>query len=312
MNDISISTGVKRNSFMLCDPRLLHVNEDGRPFKQSNYDDELYKLASDMYTHGQLQPVVVRKDGDNYVIVAGNRRTQAAQLIVSGKHPEIHDPGFQIQFITKRLNDEEAFSRNVAENRIRLDVSPIDTALNIRKAQEFYGWDAERTASTFGISVSQVATLQKLLDLNGKQRQMVADGRLTVSAALDLVKLPAGERTKAIAAVVKPAADGTETKSKVNSAELRQQVREMGGKVDASKVHGKSNDKTTAKIADKVHALKIARPWKEVKQCIRDQEPNSTTLQNLKAAIIAFADGTIDDTQLAKAWTAADNAMAKG
>jgi ParB-like chromosome segregation protein Spo0J len=302
-----IDTTVKRHNMFVLDPRLIQVDPEtmGRPMPGSDYDVKLVELAVSMHRYGQVQPVAVRNVGGQYVCVAGNRRTQAAQLIVTGfvsaTGEMVCDPEFRLKAVTVTGNEEDSFIRNIVENRVRLDTTPMDDALNIQKAIDLYSWTEQECAEHFSMDVQTVRTRLELLKLSKKERQLLADSRITLADALKLAALAKEDRKAALAAAsVEVAKPNGSTAVKVDAKVLRESVataaKEQNAKIDAGEAYGK-------KIR-----VNVTRSLKDLKVVLRNQDPGDA-VKDFIAAVIGYTDGTVDEDALAKATTKLDNAV---
>jgi len=118
--------------------------------------EELEELSSSIKQKGILQPIVARKDGEAFEIIAGERRWRAAQL--AGLH--------EVPVILKSFNDLETLELAIIENVQRSDLNPIEEA-------EAYS----RLANQFNLTQSQIA-------------EKVGKERTTIANALRLLQLP--------------------------------------------------------------------------------------------------------------------------
>jgi ParB family chromosome partitioning protein len=175
---------------------------------------------------GQLQAVQVRRIHDNKVqLILGYRRYAAARLY-NQRHP---DQPMKLRAKVVLVNDEEAFRRNIVENRERAECSPIDDAHNQRRLREAFGWTDARIADFYHVSPAHVCTLKKLLGLPCDVQGLVHGRTLSVSAATGLADLPAAEQKQILAA---GQAEG------LTSQKVVKQVRER--KIDRGKGQARS------------------------------------------------------------------------
>jgi ParB/RepB/Spo0J family partition protein len=146
---------------------------------------------------GQLQAVQVRRVHDNRVqLVLGYRRYNAARLY-NERHP---DQPMKLRAKVVIVNDEEAFRRNIVENRERAECSPVDDAHNQRRLREGFGWTDTKIAEFYHVTPSYVCTLKKLLALPSDVQKLVHERSLSVQAATGLADLPAQEQKEVLAA----------------------------------------------------------------------------------------------------------------
>ena len=127
------------------------------------------------------------------------------------------------------VNDEEAFRRNIVENRERAECSPVDDAHNQRRLREGFGWTDTKIAEFYHVTPSYVCTLKKLLTLPSDVQKLVHERSLSVQAATGLADLPADEQKQVL---VTSQAEGLTSQSVVK------QVRDK--KIDKGKGQSRS------------------------------------------------------------------------
>lgn len=157
----------------------------------------LQELADSIKRFGLMQPIEVRRDGDQYEIVAGERRWRAHQLAELTEIKVIVTDG--------NLTEMERFKRSVAENINRADMTPMEEARafsRILKEQE--GAEAKDVAKEFGKSPQYVMLRLALLDLTEEVQQHVNSGAIGTQAAVQIAALTPGNQ----AAVLKKWAGG--------------------------------------------------------------------------------------------------------
>lgn len=148
--------------------------------------DELTQSISQL---GIIQPLIVRKVGEKYELVAGERRWRASRELKLDSVPVIE----------RRASDQEVLELALIENLQRQDLNAIEEASGyVRLAREF-GMKQDAIASRVGKSRASVANAMRLLDLQGPIQAHVADGHLTVGHAKAIlgVKDPAAQNAAA-------------------------------------------------------------------------------------------------------------------
>jgi ParB family chromosome partitioning protein len=143
-------------------------------------------LAESIRAKGILQPLLVRRDGENpgaYEIVAGERRWRAAQLA------QVHD----IPIVVRSLSDREALEVGLVENVQREDLTAIEEAGGYRRLIDEFDHSQQELASIIGKSRSHVANTLRLLGLPDAVKAMIDDSRLSAGhgRALLAAKHPA-------------------------------------------------------------------------------------------------------------------------
>ncbi len=143
-----------------------------------HFDEEkLEELAQSITERGLLQPIVVRKIGTGYQIVAGERRWRAAQ------RARLHE----IPALIRDLSDTETLEIAIIENIQRADLNAIEEAEAYQRLVADFGHSQEALGKLVHKSRSHVANLLRLLDLPGMVRQEVANGSLSMGHARALI-----------------------------------------------------------------------------------------------------------------------------
>ena len=141
------------------------------PFQpRKRFDEEaIADLADSIREHGVLQPLVVRRAGEGFELVAGERRLRAAQAAGWERVPvQVRD-----------LTDQQTAELAIVENVQRKDLNAIEKALGFQRYLEEYGATQEELAGRIHIDRSTIANLIRLLDLPEAVKQMVVDGDLS-------------------------------------------------------------------------------------------------------------------------------------
>jgi len=162
---------------------------DSNPFQpREDFDPaEMRSLAESLQTHGLLQPVVVRRVGDRYQLIAGERRLRAAELAGWTDVPA--------QVI--EADDRQVAELAIVENLQRKDLNPLEKAACFQRYLETYHCTQEELANRLKIDRSTIANLIRLLELPEEIQVMVRQGRLSQGHARAL--LPLGDPEEQIA-----------------------------------------------------------------------------------------------------------------
>ncbi len=151
-------------------PNPLQPRKDFEP-------EALQALADSIGQKGVIQPLIVRPAGEDYEIVAGERRWRAAQLA------QVHD----VPVVIRDLNDTEVLEIAIIENIQREDLNAIEEAMGLRQLMDRFGHTQEKIAEALSKSRSHIANLLRLLVLPDPVQAMVRDGRLTAGHARALI-----------------------------------------------------------------------------------------------------------------------------
>lgn len=156
--------------------------EAGQPRKAFD-EAKLQELAESIKSQGLIQPILVRKNGDGYKLIAGERRWRAAQM--AGLR--------EIPAIVREASDAEAFELALVENLQRTDLNPIEEAEGYRRLVEEFRFTQEQVSQRVGKDRSSVANALRLLGLPDPVKAMLADGSLTAGHAKALLGAKNGE-----------------------------------------------------------------------------------------------------------------------
>lgn len=173
---------------------LLIKNIAANPYQpRCNFDEEkLQELAASIKEFGVVQPVVVRKKGRSYELVAGERRLRAAGLAGLAKVPAI----------VKDYDDAKMMEIALIENIQRHDLNPIEEAQGLRRLMQEFKLTQEQTAEKVGRSRSAVTNILRLLNLPEQVQKQIINGVLTMGQAKQLLGLPKPEQMCEVAEAI--------------------------------------------------------------------------------------------------------------
>jgi len=171
-------------------PRAASVDVDidrltPNQFQPRAHVDEtrLGELAESIRVNGVIQPIVVRRLGDRFQIIAGERRWRAARLAGLARVP--------IVVRDVPAGDERALLQlALIENIQREDLNPIEAALAYRRLADDFHLKQEEIAAAVGKDRASVANYLRLLKLPDEIRSEIASGRLSMGHARALLALP--------------------------------------------------------------------------------------------------------------------------
>ncbi len=145
---------------------------------RKNFDEKALKeLAQSIKQHGIIQPLILNKSGDRYVIVAGERRFRAARLAGLKKVPAI----------IKEYSKQEESEISIIENLQREDLNPIESARAINELINNYNLTQEVVADRIGKSRPAVANTLRLLTLPEAIIHLIEEGKLSAGHARTLL-----------------------------------------------------------------------------------------------------------------------------
>lgn len=141
---------------------------------RKEFDPEsLQELSSSIKTHGLLQPILVKPDGDNYIIVAGERRFRAAQIIEMK----------QIPCIVQECTEQEMAERALVENIQRSNLSPVEEGLAYARLIQEYKLTQEEIAERVGKGRTTIANLLRVIQLPELILQLINGEKLSLGHA---------------------------------------------------------------------------------------------------------------------------------
>jgi ParB family chromosome partitioning protein len=156
------------------------------PFQpRKNFDeDELLQLAESIRQHGLLQPLLVRKLGENFQLVAGERRLRAAQLAGLEELP-VH---------VRDFDEQQLFEAALVENIQRADLNPIEKAQGFKDYLDKFQMTQEQLASRLGMDRTTISNLMGLLNLPPEVQDRVRFGQISLGHAKVLKGLSEPDR----------------------------------------------------------------------------------------------------------------------
>lgn len=162
----------------------LDLIEPNRKQPRKYFDEAaLEELAASLKTYGMIQPIVVKKNGEYYEIIAGERRWRAAKIAGLAKVP----------VVIKKWEEGEAFEAALVENLQREDLNPMEEAESYQRLQEEFGLSQEKIAEKVGKSRSAITNSLRLLQLDPRVRNFVVENKLTGGHARTLLPVTNGD-----------------------------------------------------------------------------------------------------------------------
>lgn len=159
-----------------------------QPRKQFS-QEELEALSDSIVKYGVISPITVRRVGERYVIIAGERRWRAARMAGLSEIP----------VIIISADDKKAAEIALVENIQRSDLNPVEEAQAYAALIDQYGLTQEEVAEQIGKSRSSVTNSLRLLDLPDAVLSMLAAGKLSSGHAKVLLGIKDGEKLKTAA-----------------------------------------------------------------------------------------------------------------
>lgn len=159
---------------------IAHVSPNPHQPRQAISEESLTELADSIREHGVIQPLVVTQVGDQYQIIAGERRWRAAQLAGLASVPAL----------IKETTPQQMLELALVENIQRADLNPLEEANAYRQLMDEFGLTQEQVAERVGRSRTAVANTVRLLRLPDEIKDALAGGRISEGHARALLGLP--------------------------------------------------------------------------------------------------------------------------
>lgn len=161
---------------------------------REQFDEKaLQELSESIQKLGVIQPIVVRKKGLKYELVAGERRLRAAKIADLQKIPAV----------VRDLTEEQALAMALVENLQREDLNPIEEGKVYLKLVQDLKLTQKEIAQQLGKSPQYISNHIKLLRLPEPVQEDVAQGRIPKAAALQLLRLKNPKNQLHVASVIK-------------------------------------------------------------------------------------------------------------
>lgn len=163
--------------------KIIKISDiEPNPFQpRKNFDkDALNELAQSIEKHGLIQPVVlINKDDDSYMLVAGERRLRATQLLGLD----------EIKAVVLEIPQNKLRELAIIENIQRADLNPLELASSLNELINEHNLTQEELANTLKKSRSWVTNTLRLLNLDDQTKELISAGKISSGHAKMLVGL---------------------------------------------------------------------------------------------------------------------------
>lgn len=151
------------------------------PFQpRKDFDQaELEELTQSIKEKGLIQPLVVRRRGDEYELIAGERRLRAAKLLNLNELP----------VLIKESEDKDALELSLIENIQRQDLNPVEEALAFKYLMDKFEVTQERLSEILGKSRVSIANIMRLLKLPHEVQEEIRQGRISFAHGRALLEI---------------------------------------------------------------------------------------------------------------------------
>lgn len=175
----------KKNKAIVRIPMEKIYPREDQPRK--NFDDKsLEGLSQSIEKYGLLNPIVLRKNGIRYEIIAGERRFRASKLLGLK----------EIEAIIKNVDNKDIDILSIVENVQREDLSGLEEANAYNELSKNYGMTQDEIAKTVGKSRSYIGNTLRLLKLDDNSKKELEEGNISPSQARTLLSIKDQEDRK--------------------------------------------------------------------------------------------------------------------
>lgn len=170
----------------------VNVNQARKTFSQPQMDE----LVESIKRHGVIQPVLVRRNGSRYIIIAGERRFRAAAIAGMTSIPAVIKEA-------EDVSAQDFMEISLIENLQRENLNPIEEAWGIKEVMDKYDMTQEQIASRLSKSRPYIANSLRLLALEADVIELVKAEKLSAGHARAIAALPAGKQIQAAEAAAR-------------------------------------------------------------------------------------------------------------
>lgn len=157
--------------------------------------EKLQELANSIQEHGLIQPLIVTEQEGQYILIAGERRWRALQLLDDLK---------EVPVVVKEATPQAMLELAIIENIQRADLNPLEEAYAYRQLMDEFGLTQDEVADRVGKGRSTVANLVRLVNLPPNIQQAIIAGEISGAHARALLPLPTPEsQTSAMNQIIK-------------------------------------------------------------------------------------------------------------
>ena len=179
ISEANAETGNEPEAVLSISEIVRNPNQPRKTFDE----DKLAELADSIRQNGVLQPILVRRKGQKYEIVAGERRYQASKLAGLKEIPAV----------VREIDDDKVFQLALIENLQRSDLSPIEEAKGYKQLLTSRSLTQEELAKILSKSRSAIANTLRLMDLPVEVQRMMEQGLLTAGHARAILAVSSEE-----------------------------------------------------------------------------------------------------------------------
>lgn len=202
--------------------------------------EHLQELVESIRERGIIQPLIVRKTGDKFELIAGERRWRAANELKLTEAP----------VIVRQASDVEVLELALIENLQREDLNPIEEALAYNRLHSDFSLTQEDISRRVGKSRASIANAMRLLDLHEDVQALLKQSRISVGHAKVLLSLKSHEEQKLLADMIIRQGASVRVAEKLAAEQLART-----GKAPSKRTPGSSSDPVLSPAVQHVQNL---------------------------------------------------------
>lgn len=168
---------------------LNKIKNNAEQPRKSFDNEKIAELAESIKHHGIIQPLILMKENEDYVIIAGERRWRAAKMVGLKEVPAI------IMDVT----DKEVLEISLIENIQRQDLNPIEEAVAYKKLIDNFNFTQEELSKRIGKSRTAITNCMRLMNLDDRVKEYIIQGVLSEGHGRALLAIDDGELQYSIA-----------------------------------------------------------------------------------------------------------------
>ncbi len=185
---------------------------------RTQFDDEaLGELAASIKQLGVIQPITVKKQGDKYIIISGERRWRASQMVGLKELPAY----------VRDVDDENLHAMALVENIQRQDLNAIEIALGMQRLIEECNLTQEEMAEKVGKKRSTVSNYMRLLSLPSEVQLALKEGIITMGHAKAIAGIDPERQLWALKRCIKKALSVRQAEELARKAAMQPEVKEL-------------------------------------------------------------------------------------
>ncbi len=185
---------------------------------RTSFDEaDLMDLTQSIKEHGIIQPLIVSKVGDDWQLIAGERRLRAAKSLGLETVPAI----------VRDIDDQKKLEFALIENLQRTDLNPLETATAYQKLIDEFNLNHDQLAGRVGKSRSAVANTLRILNTVNEVQEAISDGEISEGHARTLAGLPEEDQKEVLSKIISQGMNVREAEKASKEVVVRKHLRKV-------------------------------------------------------------------------------------